>query len=82
MPNVLKASIARQRKPTKKLAAAATRAAQDVLVHDLQDLESRAHGLGLHVTGHALNRAKNALGWEIAGDISQAGKAAFALASR
>lgn len=82
MPNVLEVSIARRRRPTQKLAAAANRAAQDMLVQELQGLESRAHGMGLHVTGHALNRAKNALGWEIAGDIKQAGKASFALASR
>ena len=53
-----------------------------LLVGDIQALESRAHRLGVHVSAHALNRAKNALGWEMAGDIDQAGKASFALAER
>lgn len=49
---------------------------QNDLVREVQRVEARAHQLGLHVTAHALNRAKNALGWEIAGDVAQAGKAA------
>lgn len=49
-----------------------------LLLGDIQALESRCHRLGVHVTAHAMNRAKNALGWEMAGDIEQAGKAAFA----
>lgn len=57
-------------------------AANQQLIQDIQTLESLAHARGLHVTAHALNRAKNALGWEIAGDIEQAGKASFALAER
>lgn len=55
---------------------AINRAAQQNMVQEIQDIETRAHGLGMHVTAHALNRAKNALGWELAGDIVQAGKAA------
>lgn len=46
------------------------------LISEIQEIESRAHALGMHVTGHALNRARNALGWELAGDTEQAGKAA------
>lgn len=53
-----------------------TRRAHDDLVLAIEDAEQRAHKLGLHVTGHALNRAKNALGWEVAGDVEQAGRAA------
>lgn len=56
--------------------------ANQQLIQDIQTLESFAHASGLHVTAHALNRAKNALGWEIAGDVEQAGKASFALAER
>lgn len=51
---------------------------QNDLIQVVQDAESRAHKLGLHVTGHALNRAKNALGWEIAGNIDQAATTAKA----
>ncbi|HEX5244078.1 MAG TPA: hypothetical protein VFW23_12510 [Tepidisphaeraceae bacterium] len=54
---------------------AINRAACDNLLRDLQDIQSRAHRLGMHVTAHALNRAMNALGWEIAGDVEKAGKA-------
>lgn len=55
------------------------RAANQRLIEDVQLLESLAHARGLHVTAHALNRAKNALGWEMTGNIEQAGKASFAL---
>lgn len=57
-------------------------AANRQLIQDIQTLESFAHARGLHVTAHALNRAKNALGWELAGNIEQAGKASFALAEK
>jgi vacuolar-type H+-ATPase subunit D/Vma8 len=46
------------------------------LVQEIQMLENLAHKVDAHVTAHALNRAKNALGWEIAGNIEQAEKAA------
>lgn len=46
----------------------------DLLV-DIETAEHRAHRNGFHVTAHALNRAKNALGWEMAGDVIKAGKA-------
>lgn len=54
----------------------ADRKACDALVIDINALESRAHRLGMTVTGHALNNAKNAAGWELAGDTELAGKAA------
>jgi hypothetical protein len=47
------------------------RKAVEGLIGDLQLLEGRAHRLGMHVTAHALNRAKNAAGWELAGDVEQ-----------
>lgn len=53
----------------------ADRNACDMLVLDIQSLESRAHRLGMTVTGRALNNAKNAAGWELAGEIELAGKA-------
>lgn len=68
------------RKLTKADGEAMNRIAMQNMIQEIQELESRAHGLGIHVTGHALNRAKNALGWEIAGDVEQAGKAALATA--
>lgn len=46
------------------------------LLQEVEDLEQRARRLGCHVTGRALNQAKNALGWEVAGDVLAAGKAA------
>ena len=52
------------------------RKAADQLILDIQALESRAHRLGLHATGHALNSAKNAIGWEMAGEPEKAGMAA------
>ena len=51
------------------------RAKADKVVLELQALRSRAHDCGLHVTAHTLHRAMNAAGWEIAGDVVQAGEA-------
>lgn len=45
------------------------------LLAEIELCEGRAHKCGAFVTAHALNRAKNALGWEIAGDVEQAGRA-------
>lgn len=42
----------------------------------VQTTENEAHAIGLHVAGHALNAAKNAIGWEIAGNIPKAAEAA------
>lgn len=49
--------------------------AMSALVQDIQELESRAHCLHMYITAHGLNRAKNAAGWEMAGDLLAAGKA-------
>lgn len=45
------------------------------LTADITQLELRAHKLGLHATARALNNAKNATGWEMAGDVITAAKA-------
>lgn len=45
------------------------------LLAHIEAAEQQAHRDGFHITGHALNRAKNACGWEIAGDVERAGKA-------
>jgi hypothetical protein len=47
----------------------------DNLAREIDNLQNRAHEIGLHITGHALNRAKNACGWEFAGNSEQAVKA-------
>lgn len=47
------------------------------MIQQIQEIETQAHDLGMFVTAHAINRAKNALGWEIQGDIEQAGRAAI-----
>jgi len=54
---------------------AINRAGQQVLCQEIEELEQRAGRLGMHVTARALNQAKNALGWEMTGDILAAGKA-------
>lgn len=51
-------------------------AAGSEIIAIIQSLENQAHLAGFHVTGHALNNAKNACGWERAGEIVRAGKAA------
>lgn len=48
-----------------------------VLLVDIQVLENRAHRLGVHATGRILNKAKNALGWEQAGDAAIASRIAL-----
>lgn len=76
MANAFEMVNARPRRLSKAGIKDVENAARQQLVAEVQDLESRAHGLGLHVTAHALNRAKNALGWELAGNIEKAGAAA------
>lgn len=56
--------------------SASQREAQSALLQEIERLERQAFTIGSHITGHALNRAKNALGWEMAGDIEQAAEAA------
>lgn len=41
----------------------------------LECVEQDAHRCSLHVTAHAINRAKNAAGWEMAGDLERAAEA-------
>lgn len=45
------------------------------LCADIDACQREAFRLGLQVTGHALNNAKNASGWEMTGDIENAAKA-------
>lgn len=46
-----------------------------LIVREIEELEQLCHRRGLHVTARALNRAKNALGWELAGNVEEAGRA-------
>lgn len=45
------------------------------LISKIAAAEQAAHKCGMHVTAHALNRAKNAAGWEIDGNTEEAGRA-------
>lgn len=45
------------------------------LLRDLTALEMRANTLGLFPAARALNNAKNAIGWQIAGNIGKADQA-------
>ena len=47
------------------------------LLATLEAAEQTAHRNGFHVTAHAINRAKNALGWELAGNQREAAKASL-----
>lgn len=66
--------------PRKRLSkadgVAITNSARRQLLSELQEMEQRAHDLGMTITGHALNNAKNAAGWEMAGNSNAAGLAA------
>lgn len=75
MPNILKAAVSKARRFNAAGGTAAITAGRRNMIQDVEELERRAHDLGMHVTAHALNRAKNALGWEIAGDVERAGMA-------
>lgn len=46
-----------------------------LVIRDIDALEQRANQLGLYPAARALNNAKNAVGWQIAGDIDAADKA-------
>ena len=50
--------------------------ASQQLAGEIESLEQEAHRIGAHVTARALNQAKNALGWEMAGNTIYAGRAA------
>ena len=45
------------------------------LLLDINALEMRANALGLFPCARALNNAKNAAGWQLAGNISRAAEA-------
>ena len=60
---------------SKDLGTAARNAAGQQIVAALVSLQQKAHGAGLTVTGHGLNNAMNACGWEMAGNTDRAGKA-------
>lgn len=47
-----------------------------LLLRDLTALEMRANTLGLFPAARALNNAKNAIGWQLAGEIAKADEAA------
>lgn len=46
-----------------------------ILLTKIQECETEAHALGLVITAHTLNNAKNACGWEAAGEVEQAAAA-------
>lgn len=76
MPNLFEMPSAKPRKLSKQDKLAINRAGQQSLVQEIEEMEHRASALGMLVTARALNNAKNALGWEIAGDVLAASKAA------
>lgn len=76
MTGLLKAATAKPRRLSKADKMALNVAAQRQLIQEIEEIEQRAHRLGMHVTAGALNRAKNALGWETIGDVKRAGEAA------
>ena len=49
----------------------------DKIILELQNLRHRAFDSGLLVAAQAIGRAMNAAGWEIAGNIDEADKAAY-----
>lgn len=56
------------------LVVATTDEAQ-LLLSDIEAVELRANALGLYPAARALNNAKNAAGWQIAGNIAEADRA-------
>jgi hypothetical protein len=62
-------------KVPKGLEAAAKNAAKVMLMQQISEMESHAHALGMIITARGLNNAKNACGWEIAGNTDAADKA-------
>ncbi len=61
--------------PVKTYAIKAANDDPQTLLWDLTKLEMRANALGLFPAARALNNAKNAIGWQIAGNIEEADKA-------
>lgn len=76
MPSVFDAAAGPRRRLSKADKVAITRAGQANMAQDIEELEQRTHRLGMIITARALNNAKNALGWEMAGERLAAGKAA------
>lgn len=74
MANVFETPVKPPRKLTKR-DIRANRAAQEMMLQELQELEDRAMRLGMFITQRAINQAKNAMGWEMAGDLLAAGRA-------
>lgn len=69
--NLMKQFEAQQRR-FKALAPKANHGKRMAFVQKLAVLDAEAISLGLVVTGHALNDAKRAAGWEVAGDLTKA----------
>lgn len=43
-----------------------------LVLRDIEAIELRANRLGLYPAARALNNAKNAVGWQMAGNIAEA----------
>lgn len=61
--------------PAKTYVLKAAKDDPQTLLQDLTVLEMRANAMGLFPAARALNNAKNAIGWQIAGNIAEADKA-------
>lgn len=72
MVDILTAATSKPSKLTKADLVAINRVTANVLLQDIQEIEDRAMRLGFPITTRGLNNAKNALGWEIAGDLTRA----------
>ena len=66
--------------PAKKLKlgqpgyAGARRAERQIILQQLEEIERSAHVAGLTITARGINNAKNACGWEMAGNTDMAEK--------
>lgn len=71
MVDVLEAATTtRRRQPSRKrLAATANAAARQNFIHNLTEMHALAHHIGLHATGHALHKAVQIVGYEVAGHL-------------
>jgi hypothetical protein len=54
----------------------------EFLIAAIQEAENDARKAGYYITMRALNRAKNALGWESAGELVKAEDAALPLSRK
>lgn len=55
------------------------REAAQLLIATIEQLEHEARSLGFVIVANTLNRAKNAAGWELAGDAEEAALASSGL---